>query len=241
MTKRSSISDRDAAHKSFGRIFVELAEDAITAAAGGGQANAYPLNAQTNRITVVATAGDSVMLPPAVLGYEISIINAASKPVQVFGVGTDTVNGVAAATGVSQMALSTVIYSCGSPGLWHTEGLASGYSGSYATASYKDAITAHAGGTQAGAIGDAAAQLPAMINRITTVGTAADSVVLPLAVPGMSIVVANAAAANSLNVFPFTGDAIDAGAANAAKALAAAKSATFYCTAAGFWHSILSA
>ena len=85
-----------------------------------------------------------------------------------------------------------------------------------------------------------ATPLPAAINRLTTVGTAGDSVVLPASAPGMQIIVANSTA-TSANVFPASGEAINGLGANGAFALATTKVATFYCTNAGQWHSILSA
>jgi hypothetical protein len=99
-----------------------------------------------------------------------------------------------------------------------------------------DSLTAHAGGGQG-----SATALPSMFNRVTTVATAADSVVLPASVAGMCITVTNAAAANSMNVFPASGDAINALGANAAFAMAAGKTAEFVCITAGQWHAILSA
>jgi len=214
---------------------IESASNAVAAFAGGGQASATQLAAEVCRITTVTTAGDSVKLPASVAGLTILVINNGANPAQVFGLGTDTIDGVAAATGVSQMQSSVVLYICAVVGTWQTEGLATGYSGSFQTQSAKDSIVALAGGAQAGTA------LTAMINRIITVVTAADSVQLPVSAPGISIVVVNAAAVNSLNVFPQTGDAINAIAANGAFAVAAGKTATFYCTAAGRWHSILSA
>jgi hypothetical protein len=99
-----------------------------------------------------------------------------------------------------------------------------------------DGITAHAGGTQA-----AAFQLSAQMNRVTTVGTAADSVKLPVSAPGLVVTVTNAAAANALNVFGQTGDIINALAANTAFSVVANKSAQFICYTAGQWHTLLSA
>jgi hypothetical protein len=101
-------------------------------------------------------------------------------------------------------------------------------------------ITAFASGGQA-----SATQLTAVVNRVVTVATAADSVKLPAttnvaAGQCIEITVTNAAA-NSLNVFPATGDAINALGANAAFAVAAGKTATFFCVNAGVWHSLLSA
>ena len=225
-------------------LFYESSSDNITAHAGGGQANAQQLYSEVNRITTVATAGDSVMLPPAVVnqgvtnqaGLTVLIINHGANPVQVFGNGTDTINDVATATGVSQMQGSMTFFTCTSTGKWYTQGLGEGYSGSFATFSTKDNITAHAGGGQGSAVA-----LTAMTNRITTVGTAGDSVILPASVSGMQITVINAAASNAANVFPATGDQINVLGANTAFSLAAAKTAEFYCATSGQWHSILSA
>lgn len=102
--------------------------------------------------------------------------------------------------------------------------------------STENAITAAAGGGQANA-----RNLTATISRVTTVATAADSVKLPSAKAGCFMVVVNAAAANSMNVFPQTGDAINALAANAAFAMTANKTAYFFCAVNGTWNSILTA
>lgn len=108
--------------------------------------------------------------------------------------------------------------------------------GGEAIYSTQDNLTAHAGGGQA-----SATALTAQMNRVTTVATAADSVGLPASFAGASITVTNAAAANSMNVFPAAGEAINALAANAAFALAAGKTAEFVCYTPGQWHTILSA
>jgi hypothetical protein len=98
-----------------------------------------------------------------------------------------------------------------------------------------NALTALAGGAQAGTA------LTARINRVTTVTTAADSVQLPLATAGTIVTVINAAAANSMNIFPRTGQIINALSANTAIALAANKTIEFYCAVAGTWNSLLTA
>lgn len=99
-----------------------------------------------------------------------------------------------------------------------------------------NAITAFATGGQTNAV-----LLTATVNRVTTVGTAADSVKLPAALAGSRVVVFNKAAANSLNVFPSSGDAINALSANAAYALAATKGVEFICAVNGIWDTILTA
>lgn len=102
--------------------------------------------------------------------------------------------------------------------------------------SVTNGITAFAGGGQA-----SATALTSMVNRVTVVATAGDSVKLPAATAGLSLTVINADAADSMNVFPNTGDAINALSANAAYAVAANKTATFYCAVAGTWNSNLTA
>lgn len=99
---------------------VRTAASAITAFAGGGKASATPLTAVVNHVTTVATAADSVLLPAAVVGAEIVVINgAASNSMQVFGAGTDTINDVATGTGVAHAAGKTATYYCPVAGKWY--------------------------------------------------------------------------------------------------------------------------
>jgi hypothetical protein len=100
-----------------------------------------------------------------------------------------------------------------------------------------DSITAFATGGQA-----SATQLSAAINRVTVCATGGDSVKLPISSgnTGLTVMVINAGA-QSLNVFPSTGDQIDALGANAAKAVAAGKTCDFVFTAIGQIHALLSA
>jgi hypothetical protein len=96
-------------------------------------------------------------------------------------------------------------------------------------------LTALAGGGQSGAT-----LLSASISRVSTVATAADSVQLPNAYAGREHHVINAGA-NSMNVFPQTGETINALSANAAFAVASGKTCSFYCPADGAWYANLSA
>lgn len=97
-----------------------------------------------------------------------------------------------------------------------------------------DGLVAHAGGTQAAAL-----LLTAAMSRIATVGTAADSVALPVSYPSAVITVTNGAAANAMNVFPNIGgtgtEQINGLGANAAFSLTAGKSVDFVCYTAGQW------
>lgn len=212
-----------------GLVF-ESAADALTANPGGSQASALALTAEVNTITTVATAADSVKLPAAYPGLTIVVINTGSNPMQVFGTGADTINGVAAATGVSQMQSSVVFYASTVAGKWFTEGIATGFSGSLQTSSAVNALTAFAGGGQG-----SATPLTAMISRVTTVATIGDSVKLPASAVGLVLVVSNAGA-NAMDVFPGTGDAINSLSANIAVRINAGTTVAFWCSVTGTWH-----
>lgn len=60
------------------------AKTGIVALAGGGAVGAPALNAYINKVTVTASANDSVMLPPAIAGLEIQIINAGAQNLRVY-------------------------------------------------------------------------------------------------------------------------------------------------------------
>ena len=218
-------------------LLYESSTDGITAYAGGGQANATPITTELARITTVASPGDSIKLPPATKGgLTICVTNHGANPMQVFGTGTDTINDVASGTGVTQMVNSEVIYVSSKAGTWYASGLGSGYAGSLPTSSYTDNITAHAGGGQA-----LATQLTTLLNRVTTVATAADSVKLPVAVGGIGgLTVANSTA-NACAVFPSTGDQINGAGANAVFSVPAGKTATFNAMGTLNWHAVLTA
>lgn len=87
--------------------------DAITAHAGGGQANAVELTTQINNVTVVATAADSVKLPSVAttaafpdgplsnLGNFVIVINSSATTCSVYPSTGGTINGLAANASVS--------------------------------------------------------------------------------------------------------------------------------------------
>lgn len=217
----------------YAQFLFESASDGLTAA-GTTQATALQLSSEINRVTTVAV-GSGVMLPASSPGLTVLVINSGANPVQVYGSGTDTIDGVATATGVQQMQGSNCLFVCAASGAWYTNGIGTGYAGSLPTVSYTNNITATAAGTQATAY-----QLTTAMSRITTVATANDAVKLPVSSGGLQIIVANAAT-NALNVFPQSGDTINALAANAAFSVAGGKTANFYCIAPGYWHVVLSA
>lgn len=107
---------------------------------------------------------------------------------------------------------------------------------SYLQRSAASGLTAFAGGGQASAL-----QLTKDVNRVTTVASSGDSVKLPPGLPGMKVVVINDGA-NSMSVYPTSGEEIDALGVDAAFALTTtAKNTTFVCASAGLWKSIAGA
>lgn len=107
-----------------------------------------------------------------------------------------------------------------------------------------NAITATASGTQTNSV-----LLTTSINRVTTITTGGDSILLPPAVPGLSIKVINATASTSMNVYPASatqggvtgGDAINALSQNTAYAVAGTKVVIFSSAIAGTWNTLLTA
>lgn len=104
----------------FARIFQGgiSRENAITATAGGTKAAARVLTKSINVITVCATNADSVLLPKAIAGSVVFVVNAGAASAQVFGKDTDTINGVDTATGVAQATGISAAYVCAVSGAW---------------------------------------------------------------------------------------------------------------------------
>lgn len=98
------------------------AQGAIVPTSGGGKANAFQITATLNHITTVAAPADSIILPPSAAGLQILIENDGANPMQVFGFGTDVINGIATATGFSQAAGSFTTYTCVTKGFWRAVG-----------------------------------------------------------------------------------------------------------------------
>lgn len=92
----------------------------ITALAGGALSASTPvLTLGANEVTTVASSGDSVVLPKAVLGAVIFVANAGANSMQVFANGSDTINGTAGATGVAQANAKSALYVAADAGQWY--------------------------------------------------------------------------------------------------------------------------
>jgi hypothetical protein len=182
---------------------------------------------------VTANSGDGVRLPPVQPGCDLMVLNVSGNPIAVYPSNQDQIEGNGAGNSVSMMNNSVVLFSCYSTASgWASEGLATGFSASgLQTQSYLTGITAHAGGGQGSAV-----PLTAMLNFISTVVTAGDSVILPSAVPGSVITVINqSSTATGPNVFPQSGQTINALAANTAIAVPPQSVLIFFCGISGSW------
>lgn len=228
----AGLSQQEAGFGFLDRFWMESAIDLLTAKAGGGRTGATKITSMFNRVSTAATAADSLVLPVALQGLSLAVLNDAANPVQVFGQGSDTINAVAGATGVPQMGKSLVWYTCHTGGAWIANGLGSGFSGANVTYSYADGQTALAGGGQAGAT-------PVNVStaRFTTVATAGDSCMLMTAAPGLVVTIINAGA-QILNVFPAVGDNINSLGSNLPFALPPGAVCDFFTTVAGTWHAL---
>jgi hypothetical protein len=84
----------------------------IVAHAGGGQGSAIQLTAMNCFIATVATAGDSVKLPPSKPGMEITVINqsATATGPNVFPATDETINALAANTAIAVPPQTVMIF-----------------------------------------------------------------------------------------------------------------------------------
>ena len=210
------------------------AASGITAGTTRTQAGATALTADYSRIdTSTAPAagtilGDGVLLPASTAGLSVAVVNNTAYMVQMYGNGSDTINGVAGVTGVALPPGDVAFLVCAVAGAWYFEaGL--GSSGQLSAQIAGDTITA-AGTSQA-----TGTQLAAQMNNITTVA-AGTGVNLPASAPGVSVVVQNNGA-NPLQVYPKIGatDTVNGAAATVGVLLHPGSVATFNCTTAGAW------
>jgi hypothetical protein len=92
--------------------------DGLTAFPTGGQAGALPLAKGINRVTVVGTAGDSVLLPPASAGGSCHVINATATSLNVFPSLGDAINAIAANGAFALAGGKTITFLAAGAGFW---------------------------------------------------------------------------------------------------------------------------
>ena len=94
--------------------------NSIAARAGGGRPLATPIAQAMTLIATVATANDSVALPPGVGGQILWVVNGTATSAQIFAANgtSDTINGVAAATGIALAGGKAMTLVCPIAGAW---------------------------------------------------------------------------------------------------------------------------
>ena len=94
--------------------FPTASDTGLTASTTQTQAGALPLKrtAAFHEVTTVATAANTIGLPPAKVGEFHWVKNSGANSMQVYGSGTDTIDSVATATGVEHLAGDAVMYVC---------------------------------------------------------------------------------------------------------------------------------
>lgn len=93
-------------------------KDSIVAFAGGGKASATVLTSSINRIGTTASANDSVLLPKAISGSLVIVINAGANTAAVFAKGNDTIAALSAATADTIATTKAKTYVCVTSGHW---------------------------------------------------------------------------------------------------------------------------
>lgn len=240
-------------------LFYESVSDNLTANAGGGQTSALALTTEVSRITTVATMGDSVLLPSTATigsannsayeqlsgqGVTLLVINHGANAMQVFGSGTDTIDDLATATGVSQMAGSMVLYTCTSAGKWYSEGLATGFSLSTSLQTFSYTNTLSFATATAQSLAKSTNIMSAMMNRLsnTLVSDSVSAVYLPSSSAGMNVTFLNGSSLSVNLGLSSTSDLLNAAATSTAiLAVASGKSVEAFCCNTGNWHTLLSA
>ena len=91
--------------------------------------------------------------------------------------------------------------------------------------------------TAAGSTQGTATALTKEINVVSTVSSGANGVVLPTAVAGIVLIVNNTSA-NTLNVYPATGGAVNSGSTNAAYSHVSGASIQYYATSGTRWYTV---
>lgn len=204
------------------------------------QAGATPLTSTINRIdtsTAVAAGsivGDGVALGSSAKPERTYIINNTANPIQVYSLNGsgDTINGVAAAIGVSLPPGDVGEFVTAAAGVWNFEAGVGSF-GSLPIDISAENVSAVSPASQA-----TATPLPAVINHVTTVNAAGAAVALISAKYGLSQAVENATA-NPITVYPVNGgtDTINGLAANAPILIPGFTTVLFRAASNGTWQS----
>lgn len=88
-------------------------------ATGSTRADALQLLGYGMQRVGTAAAGTGVTLPSAQPGIFVMLANDGAETLAVYALGSDTINGTAGSTGVTQVTTAAALYFCCVAGKWH--------------------------------------------------------------------------------------------------------------------------
>lgn len=106
-----------------GGQILQSVQTGITATPSGTQGNSVKITAMAAFVSTAATTGDSVTLPPAAPGMELSIIvqNVTATTISVFPASGETINTGSANASVTAAKNAVTMFYCGVAGAWWTK------------------------------------------------------------------------------------------------------------------------
>lgn len=108
----SYTDDRGEIHLNGSSLYRDGTTRGIIANPGGGQTNAVHLTSEFNKVTTVASAGDSVLLPPSRDGLQRFVVNAGANTCNVFPSHGDEINAAGANTAYALAAGHNAVFRC---------------------------------------------------------------------------------------------------------------------------------
>lgn len=96
---RTDAANTFTGNQAFSGYILRSVGNALTAA-GTTRADALQLAAEVNNVTT-AGSGTGIILPVGVVGMRITVFNAGANPIKVYASGSETIDTVAGATGVT--------------------------------------------------------------------------------------------------------------------------------------------
>lgn len=202
-------------------------QSGMTAFSTGGITNAVKVSATISNFATVAAAADSAILPKATAGAVYFVSNNGAFALQMFGNGSDTIDGIAGATGISMPAGQDLIFVCCVAGQW--DGYGANDVGVFTALTISGFFTqvpqliVSAGATQGGATAITSSKA-----IVTTATASSKGVRLPTASTGLEVEVGNAGPTFGTKVYPATGGKIGAAATNITDTVLAANKVNRY-------------
>lgn len=215
-------------------LIIESAIGGIVAGTTRNRGGATPLTREINQIDVSTVTGagvavgDGVVLMPAQIGLDVTVINNTNNLIQVYAAGSDTLNSIAGATGIAIAPFASELFECAVAGQWKVES-GVGTAGALPTVLALDGITA-LGNSQGTAVA-----LVMDLNRVVS-AAAGTGVVLPVAKAGLDIMILNRGA-NAIQVYGNGSDTVDDIAGPTGVTQMIRSEVWFTCYADGAWYT----